>query len=171
MPQISHGETDAPQIHYAVEGAGPHVTLVHGVGADLHSWDEVAARLVPSFTVVRLDLRGQGRSGRIVGGCTLDDLASDVRLVWGRLGIEKTHLAGFSLGGLIAQSLALSDPQRIDRLAIISAVAGRTPDEPAAANPGDHAVRPGARGAAGAETAPPLTMPAGRCYIVTFQFK
>jgi 3-oxoadipate enol-lactonase len=129
MPQISHGEIDGTPIHYLIEGAGPHVTLVHGVGADLRSWDDVAARLAPSFTVVRLDLRGHGRSGRIAGHCTLDDLASDVRLVLDRLGIDKTHLAGFSLGGLIAQSLALSDPERIDRLAIISAVAGRTPDE------------------------------------------
>jgi 3-oxoadipate enol-lactonase len=129
MPQITRSQDDRPHIHYQVEGAGPRVTLVHGVGADLHSWKEVAARLAPSFTVVRLDLRGHGHSGRIVGDCTLDDLVSDVRLVWDRLGIEKTHLAGFSLGGLIAQSLALSDPERIDRLAIISAVAERTPEE------------------------------------------
>jgi pimeloyl-ACP methyl ester carboxylesterase len=49
--------------------------------------------------------------------------------VWEALGIETTHVAGFSLGGLIAQSLALSDAHRIDRLAIISAIAGRTPEE------------------------------------------
>ena len=75
--------------------------------------------------MVRLDLRGHGQSGRIAT-CTLDDLAADVRRVWDARGIDKSHLAGFSLGGLIAQSLALSDPDRIDRLAILSAVAGRT---------------------------------------------
>lgn len=125
MPQT---ET-RPEINFVVEGSGPFVTLIHGVGANLHSWDAVAAALAPRFTVVRLDLRGHGRSGHIVGGCTLDDLASDVRHVWDRLRIAKTHLAGFSLGGLIAQSLALSDPDRIDRLAILSAVAGRTEEE------------------------------------------
>jgi pimeloyl-ACP methyl ester carboxylesterase len=104
------------------------VTLVHGVGANLQSWDEVARLLEPHFTVVRLDLRGHGKSGRITT-CTLDDLAADVRHVWDARGIRRTHLAGFSLGGLIAQSLALSDPERIDRLAILSAVAGRTDDE------------------------------------------
>lgn len=117
-----------PRIHYVVEGQGEPVTLVHGVGANLQSWDEVAALLVPHFRVVRMDLRGHGRSGRITD-CTLDDLAADVRLVWDDLGIRRGHLAGFSLGGLIAQSLALSDADRIDRLAIISAVAGRTPEE------------------------------------------
>jgi (E)-2-((N-methylformamido)methylene)succinate hydrolase len=117
-----------PRIHYAVAGRGEPLTLVHGVGANLQSWDDVAARLVPHFRVIRMDLRGHGKSGRIAD-CTLDDLADDVRVVWDTLGIRRSHLAGFSLGGLIAQSLALSDPDRIDRLAIISAVAGRSADE------------------------------------------
>lgn len=118
-----------PRIHFVAEGQGPVVTLVHGVGSSLNSWDDVAEKLAPTFTVVRLDLRGHGRSEPITGGCSLADLASDVRRVWDRLGIDKSHLAGFSLGGLIAQWLALSDPERIERLAIISAVAGRTPEE------------------------------------------
>ena len=121
--------TEPPAIHHVVSGRGPHITLVHGVGANLHSWDEVTERLEPFFSVVRLDLRGHGKSGPIVGGCTLEDLASDVRRVWDAIGIAKCHLAGFSLGGLIAQSLALFDADRIDRLAIISAVAGRTEEE------------------------------------------
>jgi 3-oxoadipate enol-lactonase len=126
-PEISNARQ--PAIHYVVSGRGPFVTLVHGVGANLHSWDEVAARLASRFTLVRLDLRGHGQSGPIVSSCTLDDLASDVVHVWDRLGIAKSHLAGFSLGGLIAQLLALTDADRIDRLVILSAVAGRTPEE------------------------------------------
>jgi 3-oxoadipate enol-lactonase len=117
-----------PRIRYVVEGQGHPLTLVHGVGANLQSWDDVAARLTPHFQVVRMDLRGHGKSSRITD-CTLDDLADDVRAVWDELGIRHGHLAGFSLGGLIAQSLALGDGDRIDRLAIISAVAGRTPEE------------------------------------------
>ncbi len=117
-----------PRVHYTVEGQGEALTLVHGVGANLQSWDEVAERLTAHFKVVRMDLRGHGRSGHIVD-CTLDDLADDVRLVWDKLGIRRSRLAGFSLGGLIAQSLALSDAHRIDRLAVISAVAGRTAEE------------------------------------------
>ncbi len=125
---MPRSEISTPFIHHVASGNGPCVTLVHGVGADLRSWDEVTRHLEPHFTVVRLDLRGHGRSGRITA-CTLDDLASDVRRVWDARGIAQSHLAGFSLGGLIAQSLALSDPDRIDRLAILSAVAGRTDEE------------------------------------------
>jgi (E)-2-((N-methylformamido)methylene)succinate hydrolase len=120
---------DGPAIRYAIDGSGPLVTLVHGVGANLESWSDVVERLAPDFTCLRLDLRGHGGSEPITAACTLDDLAADVRLVWDEVGIAHTHLAGFSLGGLIAQCLALSNPERIDRLAIISAVAGRTVEE------------------------------------------
>jgi len=118
-----------PFIHHRVDGSGPALTLIHGVGARLESWDRVTERLAGRFQVIRLDLRGHGRSGPIEGQCTLDDFAADVRDTWNRLGIAKSHLAGFSLGGLIAQSLAISDPARIDDLIILSAVAGRTPEE------------------------------------------
>lgn len=115
-----------PAIKNKVEGKGSPVTLVHGVGADLGSWDEVVPRLAQRSQVMRMDLRGHGLSGRIEGPRTLEDLADDVRHVWDKLGVARSHLAGFSLGGLIA---ALSDPERIDRLAILSAVAGRSPEE------------------------------------------
>src|SRR5262249_23758043 len=118
-----------PDIRYRVEGTGPRVTLVHGVGANLGSWDEVTQRMQTRFRVVRVDLAGHGKSGPIRGARGLQDFADDVRRVWDHVGLSTTHLIGFSLGGLIAQSLALSDPARIDRLVILSAVAGRTAEE------------------------------------------
>jgi (E)-2-((N-methylformamido)methylene)succinate hydrolase len=118
-----------PDIHGRVEGHGPPVTLVHGVGASLDSWDEVAGYMCERYRVIRMDLAGHGRSGPIRGDRTLSDFANDVRRVWDYLGLTQTHLAGFSLGGLIAQSLALSDPDRICKLVILSAVAGRTAEE------------------------------------------
>lgn len=120
--------TSIPFINHVASGNGPYVTLIHGVGANLRSWDEVVKPLDPHFTVVRLDLRGHGLSGRITT-CTLEDLALDVCRVWDERGIKQSHLAGFSLGGLIAQYLALNSADRVDRLAIISAIAGRTDDE------------------------------------------
>jgi pimeloyl-ACP methyl ester carboxylesterase len=116
------------EINYVTEGAGPPVTLVHGVGANLESWDAIAERLAGRYRVVRLDLRGHGRSSRIES-CRLDDFLDDVSLVLETLGIRRTHLVGFSLGGMIAQAYALAHPERVDRLALISAVAGRTEQE------------------------------------------
>lgn len=116
------------EINYATEGSGPPITLVHGVGANLESWDTIAAILSRQYQVIRLDLRGHGRSSRIET-CRLDDFLDDVSLVLDTLGIARTHLVGFSLGGMIAQAYVLAHPERVDRLALISAVAGRTEQE------------------------------------------
>lgn len=116
------------EINYVTEGSGPPVTLVHGVGASLESWDAIAAILSRQYWVIRLDLRGHGKSSRIET-CRLDDFLDDVSLVLETLGIDRTHLVGFSLGGMIAQAYVLAHPARVDRLALISAVAGRTEQE------------------------------------------
>jgi pimeloyl-ACP methyl ester carboxylesterase len=116
------------EINYVTEGSGPPLTLVHGVGASLESWDAIAEPLARRYRVVRLDLRGHGQSSPIES-CRLEDFLDDVSLVLDTLGIARTHLAGFSLGGMIAQAYALAHAQRIDRLAFISAVAGRTEQE------------------------------------------
>ena len=118
-----------PDIHYQVEGAGAPVTLIHGVGSLAAGCDEIAKRLAPSFKVVRMDLRGHGASGRIVGRCHLDDFVADVLAVLDNEAIGVTDLIGFSLGGMVAQCFALTHPGRIRRLGLISAVAGRTPEE------------------------------------------
>jgi (E)-2-((N-methylformamido)methylene)succinate hydrolase len=119
----------APSLFYQDEGRGQPVMLIHGVGADSTSWDEIAPRLAGQFRVLRLDLRGHGRSGRIAGACTLDDFVRDVIDVMDAAGAAKADVVGFSLGGLIAQGIALSHPSRVEALALISAVAGRTEEE------------------------------------------
>jgi 3-oxoadipate enol-lactonase len=116
------------EINYVSEGAGPPVTLVHGVGANLESWDAIAERLARRYRVIRMDLRGHGRSSAIET-CRLDDFLDDVSLVLDTLGVARTHLVGFSLGGMIGQAYVLAHPERVERLALISAVAGRTPEE------------------------------------------
>jgi 3-oxoadipate enol-lactonase len=120
---------DAPALFYQVEGVGPPVVLIHGVGADGSSWDAIAPALTPRFTVIRLDLRGHGRSGHIDGPLVLEDFAHDVMDVMGAAGAAPAHVVGFSLGGMIAQALALDHAACVDRLVLLSAVAGRTEQE------------------------------------------
>src|SRR5262249_1600682 len=76
-----------------------------------------------------------GRSGRIAAPCTLADLAGDVVAVWGEAGVARPHLAGFSPGGLIAQSLAPTAPPRTHPPAVTRAGARRPPQGPARAAP------------------------------------
>jgi pimeloyl-ACP methyl ester carboxylesterase len=101
---------------------------VHGIGADHASWDAIASQLEPHFTVLRADLRGHGASGRMTR-CSLDDLVADLDALLDAADVRKTHLVGFSLGGLIAQKYAIENSARLDRLVLISSVAERTDDE------------------------------------------
>lgn len=132
----------APQpLNYVVEGEGPGeasegrpedrpaVVLIHGVGANLQSWDALVPRFAERFRVIRMDLAGHGESPPIRDSYSLERFADDIVAVLDREGVARCHVVGFSLGGLIAQTLALDWPDRVDRLALLSAVAGRTQEE------------------------------------------
>jgi len=117
------------QVNYKIEGDGHWLTLIHGVGADLESWDGVVDALRGDYRLLRYDLRGHGDSAKLPGPYSLDDFIDDLAGLLDHLEIAKTHLAGFSLGGIIAQGFALAHPDRLDRLALVSAIAGRTEEE------------------------------------------
>lgn len=114
---------------YVVEGVGPPILLIHGVGARLDNWDGVAAALSCNFKVVRYDLRGHGQSSKAPGQYSLQMFADDAVGLLDHLGIARAHVAGHSLGGMIAITLAVRHPPRVDRLAVLSAAAGRTEEE------------------------------------------
>ena len=119
-------------MNYRIDGDGPPVTLIHGVGSYLESWDGVIAAIGGGYRFLRYDLRGHGESPKPPGPYSLDDFVDDLAELLDEQGIESTHLAGFSLGGLIAQAFALAHPDRLHSLTLISTVAGRTDTENAA---------------------------------------
>lgn len=118
-----------PILNFSVEGTGSDVVLIHGVGADLSSWDGFVAAYGPGARFIRMDLRGHGRSSPIREPYSVEKFSEDIIALMDQLGIARAHIVGFSLGGMIAQCLALDWPDRVDRLAILSAVAGRTDEE------------------------------------------
>ena len=127
---IEHTITrDGVPLRVREEGEGTDIVLVHGVGASLEAWDEVASCLGPGLRTIRLDLRGHGASGKPPGPYHIDDFVADVITVMNHFGIASCHLAGHSLGALIAQGVALAHPQRLDRLILLSGIAGRTLEE------------------------------------------
>jgi len=109
-----------------VEGEGPAVTLIHGVASSLESWDKIAERLSDGHRVIRYDLRGHGRTDTPPGPYAISDFADDLLALLDELNVEKTHVVGFSLGGLIVQSFALNHPEQTDKAVIISAVANKS---------------------------------------------
>jgi len=121
---------DGVALNYRLSGHGPRpLVLVHGVGSYREAWDGVIARLSDRFRMLSFDLRGHGRSERVLGRYEIDDFTGDVLGLADHVGFASFDLAGFSLGGLIAQRLALTHPERLRRLVLLSTVSGRTSEE------------------------------------------
>jgi len=119
-------EINGVRTEVVVEGQGPPLTLVHGVASSLESWDKIASSLSRRYRVIRYDLRGHGRTATPAGPYAIEDFAADLRALLVALDVAKTHVVGFSLGGLIAQSFALAHAARLDKLVIVSAVANKS---------------------------------------------
>jgi len=111
------------------QGRGPNVLLIHGVGGDGRNWDPIAERLAQRFDVVAMDLRGHGGSAPITGPLDAHALAADALQVLDETGAAMSRVVGFSLGGHVAQALALDHPERVAKLAVLGTVCGRTPEE------------------------------------------
>ena len=121
----------AVALHHRQTGTGADLVLIHGVGSRAADWDGVIAALGDGFRVLSYDQRGHGASEAPPGPYTIDDLTGDLVGLMDDLGISRAHVAGFSLGGLVAQALELRHPERVAKLALISTVAGRTDEEQA----------------------------------------
>jgi 3-oxoadipate enol-lactonase len=117
------------KIAYRRAGRGPSVLLIHGVGGDADNWDAIAERLRARFDVIAMDLRGHGGSDLVTGPLDAHDLARDAVQVLDECGVQRCAVVGMSLGGAVAQALTLDHPGRVDRLAVIATVCGRTPEE------------------------------------------
>ena len=116
-------------LNYRIAGQGESLICVHGVGSYLEAWAGVVERLSDRFRILSFDLRGHGRSSKVRGRYEIDDFVGDVLALADHAGFETFNLAGFSLGGLIAQRLALTHQERIRRLVLLATVAGRTEEE------------------------------------------
>lgn len=112
---------------------GRAVVLLAGLGLDHDSWAGPAAALGRRHRVVRIDLRGTGRSDAPTTGYSLDRLASDVTAVLDHLDLDDVALVGHSFGGQVALLVAAAAPARLSRLALVCSNgvrASRSPEFP-----------------------------------------
>jgi pimeloyl-ACP methyl ester carboxylesterase len=115
---------DGTRIHYRDEGQGPALVLLHGVMASLHTWDGWVEALKPHFRIVRVDLPGFGFSDRLPDdGYSPQAGVARIDKVVDALGIDRFHMAGNSLGGLLSWYYAATYPGRVDRMILISPIA------------------------------------------------
>jgi 3-oxoadipate enol-lactonase len=101
-------------IEYYTEGSGPPLLLVMGFAGSAHSWGQpFLDELTKHFTVTRLSNRGTGESDRPQDQTTVRMMADDAVALLDALGIQKTHVVGISMGGMIAQEIAINYPERV----------------------------------------------------------
>jgi 3-oxoadipate enol-lactonase len=123
--------SDPVAVHHVVEGPpdAPALVLINSLGSTLAMWEPQIEELAARFRVVRFDLRGHGRSPVPPGPYALSDLGGDVIALLDRLEIERAHLCGVSLGGMIAMWLGIHAPERVDRLVLCCTSANLGPPE------------------------------------------
>jgi 3-oxoadipate enol-lactonase len=117
------------EVSHTVDGPpdAPVVVLSNSLGASRAMWDPQVPVLAERYRVVTYDTRGHGASPSPAGPYSLDDLVDDVLALLDRVGAERAHVAGLSLGGMTALRLAARAPERVHRLAVLCTSAKTEP--------------------------------------------
>ena len=116
--------TDDASLHYDDAGAGPPVLLLQGVGVARRAWRPQTDELAGAHRCIAVDHRGIGGSEGPLEGLSVDRMARDALALLEGLGLERVHVVGHSLGGVVAQRLALLAPQRTRSLALLNTFTG-----------------------------------------------
>lgn len=121
----------AVALHHQITGQrdAPAVLLLNSLGGTLETWEHQVADLAERFMVITCDTRGHGESPVPPGPYVIDDMVDDAIALLDNLGIQKAHVAGLSLGGMVAMRLAARNPERVDRLALLCTSAQLGPPE------------------------------------------
>jgi 2-succinyl-6-hydroxy-2,4-cyclohexadiene-1-carboxylate synthase len=113
------------RLSYFVSGEGTPVTLLHGFTQSGRSWLEVISRMPKGWMWIVPDLRGHGETRTQPGAaCSMDACTRDLEMLWDHLGVPRTHVAGYSMGGRLALHVAACRPDRVLSLLTIGAHAG-----------------------------------------------
>lgn len=108
---------------YRETGSGDALLLINGLGGTSLNWEPLLPALAARFRVITSDNRGVGRSAAPPGPYTTRQMAEDAAALLAHLGVARAHVVGSSLGGMIAQELALAYPTLVDRLVLFATLA------------------------------------------------
>ena len=112
-------DTPVVPANVRIEGSGPTILLLHGFGAAIDWWDEIAPALAADHRVVRLDLIGHGGTEAPRTGYTIVRQAELASAILDKLGVERVTVIAHSMGGEVAAALADMKPGRIERMILI----------------------------------------------------
>lgn len=107
------------RVHYVIGGAGPPVVLLHGFPQTWYAWRKVMPGLAAGRTVLAIDLRGAGLSGKPHGGYDKATMAEDVRGLLAQLGLGPAAIVGHDIGGMVAYACAAMFPDACSSLALL----------------------------------------------------
>jgi 3-oxoadipate enol-lactonase len=128
VSRTRYARSDALRIAYELRGTmhrrRPWLVLIQGMGLDRLGWEPVLPTLRRRFRLVLVDNRGVGRSDQPSGSFTVADMAGDIVAVLDAAGIRRAHVMGASLGGMVAQELAITHPDRVDGLVLACTTPG-----------------------------------------------
>ena len=128
-------------LSYYVTGEGRPVTLLHGFTQSGRSWRELISKLPAGYRWIIPDLRGHGETQIWRGAeCSMDACTADLVKLWDALGVERSHLVGYSMGGRLALHVAARRPDRVLSVFTIGAHAGLEEDAREGRRQGDEAL-------------------------------
>ena len=119
--QTGVAEVNGARLHYAVEGDGEPLVLVHAGIADARMWDEQVPVFAREYRVIRYDMRGFGRSAPAEGAYAHHE---DLRELLDFLGVDRASFVGCSMGGAVVIDFALENPQRAEALILVGSAVG-----------------------------------------------
>ena len=108
------------RVHREISGQAdaPALVLANSLGCTVAMWDPQVEPLASRYRVIRYDMRGHGRSPSPPGPYSIADLGGDLIALLDELDIDRAHICGLSLGGMVGMWVAANAPDRVDRLAL-----------------------------------------------------
>lgn len=120
MPYLS---VDSTRLYYDETGSGPPLLLIHGLGSSGRDWREQVNAFADRYRVIRIDLRGHGRSDRPRGPYAMPEFAREAAVLLRFLNAVPAHVVGLSMGGMVALQLAADAPALIRSLVVVNSAA------------------------------------------------
>ncbi|UCG06520.1 MAG: alpha/beta fold hydrolase [Desulfobacterales bacterium] len=117
MPEATVGDI---QLYYEEYGQGPPLIMILGLGQDIVTWNFQISELSHQVRLIVFDNRDAGKSSRCSANYTTETMARDILGLMDHLEIEGAHILGTSMGGMIAQHVALLAPARLNSLILAS---------------------------------------------------
>lgn len=120
---------DTVDLAYGEAGHGPPLVLLHGLGSSRNDWPLQLPAFTQRYRTVAVDLRGHGQSPKPAGPYRIEQMAADVARLLVRLDAHPAHVLGISLGGAVAQQVALDFPDLVRSLVLVNTAARLVSDQ------------------------------------------